>query len=155
VEQQLGGAAAQHEQVQSELLRRGETLRQTERTLYLLDRVLSLDAAAHEPRQLVDELMALVGDDMQAQRCSLMLRAPGREELYLAAARGLSPHIVQGVRIRVGEGVAGARGPVARAGARAGRAGGGAAPVAARSVLHHRAASSPFLSSTTATSWVW
>jgi hypothetical protein len=31
---------------------------------------------AHDPRQLVDELLALVGDDMQAQRCSLMLRAP-------------------------------------------------------------------------------
>ncbi|HZF68083.1 MAG TPA: GAF domain-containing protein [Gemmatirosa sp.] len=107
VEQQLAAASAQHEQLQGELSRRGETLRQTERTLYLLDRVLSLDAAAHEPRQLVDELLALVGDDMQAQRCSLMLRVPGEQELYLAAARGLSPHIVHGARVRVGEGVAG------------------------------------------------
>ena len=107
VEQQLAAATAQHEQAQGELARRGETLRQTERTLYLLDRVLSLDAAAHEPRRLVDELLALVGDDMQAQRCSLMLRVPGEEELYLAAARGLSPHIVHGARVRVGEGVAG------------------------------------------------
>lgn len=107
VEQQLAAATSQHAQLQGELLRRGESLRQTERTLYLLDRVLSLDAAAHDPRALVDGLLALVGDDMQAQRCSLMLRVPGEQELYLAAARGLSPHIVFGSRVRVGEGVAG------------------------------------------------
>jgi signal transduction protein with GAF and PtsI domain len=69
--------------------------------------VLSLDAAAHDPRQLVDGLLSLVGDDMQAQRCSLMLRAPESEQLYLAAARGLSPHITEGSRVRLGEGVAG------------------------------------------------
>ena len=70
--------------------------------------MLALDAVAHDdPRQLVDELLALVGDDMQAQRCSLMLRAPEPGELYLAAARGVAPHVVEGARVRVGEGVAG------------------------------------------------
>jgi putative methionine-R-sulfoxide reductase with GAF domain len=108
VEQQLAASAQQVEQAQAELHRRGESLRQTERTLYLLDRVLALDAVAHDDaRQLVDELLALVGDDMQAQRCSLMLRAPEPGELYLAAARGVAPHVVEGSRIRVGEGVAG------------------------------------------------
>ena len=107
LEEQLAAGAATQEQTQTELLRRGETLRQTERTLYLIDRVLSLDAAAHDPRQLVDGLLSLVGDDMQAQRCSLMLRAPESEQLYLAAARGLSPHITEGSRVRLGEGVAG------------------------------------------------
>ncbi len=108
VEQQLAASAQQLEQAQAELHRRGESLRQTERTLYLLDRVLALDAVAHDdPRQLVDELLALVGDDMQAQRCSLMLRAPEPGELYLAAARGVAPHVVEGSRVRVGEGVAG------------------------------------------------
>jgi signal transduction protein with GAF and PtsI domain len=56
---------------------------------------------------LVDGLLALVGDDMQAQRCSLMLRAPEPDHLYLAAARGIAPNVVEGMRIRVGEGVAG------------------------------------------------
>ncbi|GLC27348.1 GAF domain-containing protein [Roseisolibacter agri] len=107
LEEQLAAASVTVEQTQVELLRRGETLRQTERTLYLIDRVLSLDAAAHDPRQLVDGLLALVGDDMQAQRCSLMLRAPEPDNLYLAAARGLSPHITEGARVRLGEGVAG------------------------------------------------
>jgi len=48
-----------------------------------------------------------VGDDMQAQRCSLMLRAPEPGQLYLAAARGVAPHVMDGVRVRFGEGVAG------------------------------------------------
>jgi predicted regulator of Ras-like GTPase activity (Roadblock/LC7/MglB family) len=107
LEEQAAAVAVTLEQTQVELLRRGEALRQTERTLYLIDRVLSLDAAAHDPRQLVDGLLALVGDDMQAQRCSLMLRAPEPDNLYLAAARGLSPHITEGARVRMGEGVAG------------------------------------------------
>jgi putative methionine-R-sulfoxide reductase with GAF domain len=107
LEEQLAAGNSTLEQTQVELLRRGESLRQTERTLYLIDRVLSLDAAAHDPRQLVDGLLALVGDDMQAQRCSLMLRAPEPEQLYLAAARGLSPHVSEGARVRIGEGVSG------------------------------------------------
>ena len=107
LEQQLSATLGQLEQSQVELHRRAETLRQTSRTLYLLDRVLSLDAAAHDPRQLVDGLLALVGDDMQAQRCSLMLRAPEPAHLYLAAARGVAPHVVEGARVRIGEGVAG------------------------------------------------
>jgi putative methionine-R-sulfoxide reductase with GAF domain len=107
LEEQLAAGASTLEQTQVELLRRGETLRHTERTLYLIDRVLSLDASAHDPRQLVDGLLALVGDDMQAQRCSLMLRAPEPDQLYLAAARGLSPHVAEGARVRMGEGVSG------------------------------------------------
>ena len=107
VEHQVVAAVGQLEQAHVELHRRSEALRQKTRTLYLIERVLALDAAASDPRQLVDGLLALVGDDMQAQRCSLMLRAREPEMLYLAAARGLSPHVVDGVRIRIGVGVAG------------------------------------------------
>jgi putative methionine-R-sulfoxide reductase with GAF domain len=106
-EQQLASAVGQLEQTHIELHRRSEALRQRTRTLYLLDRLLTLDADTREPRALVDGLLALVGDDMQAQRCSLMLMAPEPDHLYLAAARGIAPHIVEGMRIRIGEGVAG------------------------------------------------
>lgn len=106
-EQQLASAVGQLEQVHIELHRRSEALRQRTRTLYLLDRLLSLDAATRDPRTLVDGLLALVGDDMQAQRCSLMLLSPEPDQLYLAAFRGIAPHIVEGMRIRIGEGVAG------------------------------------------------
>ncbi len=107
VEQQVTAAVGQLQQSHVELHRRSETLRQKTRTLYLIDKVLTVDNRATSPRQLVDGLLALVGDDMQAQRCSLMLRAPEPGYLYLAAARGLAPNIVQGSRIAIGEGVAG------------------------------------------------
>lgn len=106
-EQQLASAVGQLEQTHIELHRRSEALRQRTRTLYLLDRLLTLDAETRDPRTLVDGLLALVGDDMQAQRCSLMLLAPEPDHLYLAAARGIAPHITDGMRIRIGEGVAG------------------------------------------------
>ncbi len=107
VEQQVTAAVGQLQQSHVELHRRSEMLRQKTRTLYLIDKVLTLDNRANDPRKLVDGLLALVGDDMQAQRCSLMLRAPEPGYLYLAAARGLAPHIVEGSRIAIGEGVSG------------------------------------------------
>ncbi|MEO7359529.1 MAG: GAF domain-containing protein [Gemmatimonadaceae bacterium] len=106
-DQQLTAAVGQLEQAHIELHRRSEALRQRTRTLYLLDRVLTLDAGTRSAQKLVHGLLALVGDDMQTQRCSLMLRAPEPEELYLAGARGIGPNIVVGMRIRIGEGVAG------------------------------------------------
>lgn len=106
-DQQLTSAVGQLEQAHIELHRRSEALRQRTRSLYLLDRLLALDAGTQDVRTLVDGMLALVGDDMGAQRCSLMLRAPEPDHLYLAAARGIAPHIVEGTRIRVGDGVAG------------------------------------------------
>ena len=107
VEGQVTAATAQLEQAHVELHRRSEALRQKTRTLYLIDRVLSLDARASDARQLTGGLLALVGDDMQAQRCSLMLRAPEPGFLYLAAARGIAPNVAAGYRVAVGEGVSG------------------------------------------------
>ena len=106
-DQQLATAVSQLEQAHIELHRRSEALRQRTRTLYLVDRALTLDAETTDARTLVDALLALVGDDMQAQRCSLMLRSPDPEYLYLAAARGIAPSVSEGMRIRIGEGVAG------------------------------------------------
>jgi hypothetical protein len=131
IEQQVSAAISQLEQAHIELHRRSETLRQKTRTLYLIERVLRLDATATDPRHLVDGLLALVGDDMQAQRCSLMLRAPEPGYLYLAASRGLAPHIVEGARIAIGEGVAG-RVAASREPLLVQRA-----PASARPVLHH------------------
>lgn len=107
VEQQVLAAVEQLEKAHVELHRRSESLRQKTRTIYLIDRVLSIDAAADDPRQLVDGLLSLVGDDMQAQRCSLMLRAPEPGYLFLAAARGVAPNVAEGARTKIGEGVSG------------------------------------------------
>ena len=106
-DQQITSAVGQLEQAHIELHRRSEALRQRTRTLYLVDRLLSLDAGTQDLRLLLDGMLRLVGDDMQAQRCSLMLRAPEPDQLYLAAARGIAPHIIEGLRVTIGEGVAG------------------------------------------------
>ncbi|MEJ7809238.1 MAG: GAF domain-containing protein [Gemmatimonadaceae bacterium] len=107
LEQQVGTAAEQLERARIELHRRSETLGQKTRSLYLIERVLTLDASTADPRRLVDGLVALLGDVMQAQRCSIMLRAPEPYQLFLAASRGLPPAVQEGMRIKFGEGVAG------------------------------------------------
>jgi len=107
VEHQAGAAVGQLEQAHIELHRRSENLRAKTRTLYLIERVLSIDAENDDPQQLVDGLLALVGNDMQAQRCSLMLRAPEPGALFLAAARGVAPNVQMGARSTIGKGVAG------------------------------------------------
>jgi putative methionine-R-sulfoxide reductase with GAF domain len=107
IEQQIGAAVSKLEQAHVELHRRSDLLRQKTRTLYLIERMLQLHATASDPRSLVDGLLNLVGDDMQAQCCSLMLLAPDGESLYLAASRGLAPEVAEGSRVRIGEGISG------------------------------------------------
>ena len=107
VEATISSAVEQLEKAHVELHRRSEQLRQKTRTLYLIDRVLTLDASTDDPRQLADGLLALVGDDMHAHRCSLMLRSPDGESLYIAAARGVAPGVAEGTRVAIGQGVAG------------------------------------------------
>jgi putative methionine-R-sulfoxide reductase with GAF domain len=107
LEQQAAAAVEQLERAHIELHRRSDTARQKTRSLYLVERVLALDASASDPRKLADGMVALLGDDMQAQRCSIMLRAPEPRTLYLAASRGLPPDVPVAMRTRLGEGVAG------------------------------------------------
>ena len=107
VEATVASAVEQLEHAHIELHRRAEQLRQRTRTLYLIDRVLTLDNTTDDPRQLADGLLALVGDDMASQRCSLLLRAPEEGQLYIGAAKGIAPNITEGARIKIGHGVAG------------------------------------------------
>ncbi|MGH7616292.1 MAG: GAF domain-containing protein [Gemmatimonadaceae bacterium] len=107
VEATIASAVEQLEKAHVELHRRSEALRQKTRTIYLIDRVLSLDTSTDDPRQLADGLLALACDDMHAQRCSIMLRTPDGESLYLAAAKGIAPGIAEGIRVSIGHGVAG------------------------------------------------
>ncbi len=107
LEHQLTASVGQLEQAHIELHRRSEALRQRTRTLYLLDRVMTLAAETNEPKRLAEGLLALVGDDMAALRCSLFLVGKEPNTLYLAAARGLAPHVQIGKVVPIGHGVAG------------------------------------------------
>jgi GAF domain-containing protein len=107
VDATVSSAVEQLEKAHVELHRRSESVRQKTRTIYLIDKVLTLDAATDDPRQLADGLLSLIGDDMHSHRCSLMLRSPDGESLYIGAARGIAPGISEGTRIAIGKGVAG------------------------------------------------
>lgn len=107
LEHQLTASVGQLEQAHIELHRRSEALRQRTRTLYLLDRVMTLAAETKDPLRVAEGLLALVGDDMQALRCSLFLVGKEPGTLYLAAARGLAPHVQIGKVVNIGHGVAG------------------------------------------------
>jgi len=107
LEHQLTASVGQLEQAHIELHRRSEALRQRTRTLYLLDRVMTLAAESSDPHRLAEGLLSLVGDDMQALRCSLFLVGKEPGTLYLAAARGLAPHVQIGKVVALGHGVAG------------------------------------------------
>ena len=107
VEATVGAAVEQLEMAHIELHRRSEALRQKTRTIYLIDRVLSLDAATDDPRDLVNGLLTLVGDDMGANRCSLLLHVRDEHALYLASAKGIPPNVPMGYRVLFGQGVAG------------------------------------------------
>ncbi len=107
VDATIASAVEQLEKAHIELHRRSEAVRQKTRTIYLIDRVLTLDASTNDPRQLADGLLSLVGDEMHANRCSLMLRTPEGDSLYIAAAKGVAPGVMEGTRVAIGQGVAG------------------------------------------------
>ncbi|HTR78406.1 MAG TPA: GAF domain-containing protein [Gemmatimonadaceae bacterium] len=107
VEATVGSAVGELEKAHVELHRRSEQLRQRTRTLYLIDRVLTLDCDTDAPRQLADGLLALIADDMHAHRCSLMLRTPEGTALFIAASKGIAPGIVDGTRVQIGRGISG------------------------------------------------
>ena len=104
----LAAAAAQHRQeADAELHRRGEALRARTRTLSLLERLLEVASSTRDPAALTDGLLSLLGDDLEAARCSLFLVGPASETLYLAAGRGLPPDVMLGRVVPFGEGIAG------------------------------------------------
>jgi len=107
VDATVASAVEQLEKAHVELHRRSEAVRQKTRTIYLIDKVLTLDASTDDPRQLADGLLSLVGDEMHANRCSLLLRTPEGDSLYIAAAKGVAPGVMEGLRIAMGQGVAG------------------------------------------------
>ena len=75
-------AVEQLEKAHVELHRRSESLRQKTRTLYLIDRVLTLDATTDDPRELVTACSRWSATTCSAQRCSLLLHAPEEHALY-------------------------------------------------------------------------
>lgn len=107
VEAQAAAAAQHLHEADAELHRRGEALRARTRTLSLLERLLEVASTTRDPSALTDGLLSLLGDDLEAARCSLFLVGSAPETLYLAAGRGLPPDVTLGRVVPFGEGIAG------------------------------------------------
>ncbi|MEK0430749.1 MAG: hypothetical protein RL139_553, partial [Gemmatimonadota bacterium] len=107
VEEQLSASVGHLEQAHVELHRRAESLRARTRTLALLERVFAVAAASVDPEALANGLVELLGDDLEASRCSLFLTGGEPRTLVLVAARGLPPGVGVGRIIPFGESVAG------------------------------------------------
>jgi hypothetical protein len=107
LESQIGAAVGELEKAHIELHHRHEAVRHKSRALYTIERILALSCNAGDPRQVADEIVRLVADDMQAGRCSLQLRAVEGDSLFLAASRGIPDAVATGSRLRIGDGIAG------------------------------------------------
>ncbi|MGD1075461.1 MAG: response regulator [Thermodesulfovibrionales bacterium] len=96
-----------NEQLLMDLERRNDELSKTVgRLTSLINAGRAMSAMTNLP-ELLDHFVELVCQELRAERVSLMLLDRETNELRIAASRGLSVEIVQKVRVKVGEGIAG------------------------------------------------
>jgi len=57
--------------------------------------------------ELLDFFIGVVAEELNVSRASLMLLDEKTGEMWIAASRGLNPEMVTGVRLKLGEGIAG------------------------------------------------
>ncbi len=64
-------------------------------------------SSIHALSELLDFFIALVVDELEVNRASLMALEENTRELRIVASRGISDEVVQSVRVKLGEGIAG------------------------------------------------
>ena len=82
-------------------------LQNMDRTVTFLKDAFNVLAEEHDPNEFPRMLVAWFCEAFELERCSLMLLDGGRDTLRIAAQQGIDPSVVAGVRVRVGQGVAG------------------------------------------------
>jgi putative methionine-R-sulfoxide reductase with GAF domain len=78
-----------------------------ERTLGFMREVFQVLAEEHDPESFPSMLVQWFCQHFDLERCSLMLLDGSEETLRIAAQQGMDPSVVPGVRVRLGQGVAG------------------------------------------------
>ena len=82
-------------------------LQSLDRTVSFMKDVFHVLAEEHDPNEFPRTLVTWFCQSFELERCSLMLLDGGRETLRIAAQQGIDPSVVDAVRVRVGQGVAG------------------------------------------------
>jgi len=61
----------------------------------------------YDTAELLDFFIGLVATELGVERASVMLLDEEKQEMYIAASRGVSEEIIRDVRVKLGEGIAG------------------------------------------------
>jgi K+-sensing histidine kinase KdpD len=83
-----------------ELRQRIEELSSVYELSQAVNSVLELDA-------LLDIIVNMAAEILRTERCSLMLLDDNHQEMHIVAAKGVKPELVENVRVKIGEGIAG------------------------------------------------
>lgn len=106
--EEQSAAATQHlTEAYSELSVTRAHMGELQRTVRFMKEASQLLAQEHEPEDLPRVLVEWFCEHFRIDRCSLMLLDEQRETLSIAAHRGLASGIAEGVRVRIGQGIAG------------------------------------------------
>jgi len=87
--------------------RLGEELKRRVKDLSALYEVASALSSTLDMGRVLNATFDMVGNLLGVERCSLMLIEPNTDDLVMKAARGADPSLINRVRFRVGEGLAG------------------------------------------------
>lgn len=107
LEQQTVAATTHLNDAYVQLTRTESRLQNMDRTVAFLKDAFQVLAEEHDPNDFPRTLVAWFCEAFGLERCSLMLLDGGRDTLRIAAQQGIDPNVVAGVRVRVGQGVAG------------------------------------------------
>ena len=77
------------------------------RTVSFLKEVFQVLAQEHDREDFPATLVGWFCEHFGVDRCSLMLLDDSQETMRIAAQRGIAPEVAGGVRVRVGQGIAG------------------------------------------------
>jgi hypothetical protein len=78
-----------------------------QRTVVFIRDVFQLLGQEHDATKFPDTLVEWFCQHFHIERCSLMLLDATRETLAIAAQRGIDPAVVDKVKVRLGQGIAG------------------------------------------------
>jgi transcriptional regulator with GAF, ATPase, and Fis domain len=78
-----------------------------DQTIGFLRQALQVLAQDHDPAAMTATMVDWFCEHFEIERCSLMRLAPDGETLWIAAQCGMDPAIVDRIRVRIGQGVAG------------------------------------------------
>jgi len=107
LEEQTAAAAQHLNDAYTQLTDSQTRMQQLEKTVGFMKEVFQVLAQEHDPNDFPRTVVQWFCEHFELGRCSLMLLEEDRDTLRIAAQQGIDPDVVDGIRVRVGQGVAG------------------------------------------------